>query len=74
MLIHVEISARLDLQVERAVARDELEHVVEKPYAGRDAVLSVPVERDPDAHMGFGRSAVDYRAPHSVSSIVSATR
>ena len=47
MLIDVEIPRRVQRQVEAAVTREELQHVIEEPDAGRDVVAPLAVEREP---------------------------
>jgi hypothetical protein len=44
MLIHVEIAARVHVQVKRAVARDEFEHVIEKTNSRGNARFSAPLQ------------------------------
>jgi len=44
MLVHVEITASLHLQIECAVTSDEFEHVVEEANACRDAGISTAIE------------------------------
>ena len=68
MLIDVEIALGLDAQVEAAVAREELQHVIEEPDAGRDVVLAPPVEDERQADNRFGGPPIDYRAAHRTSS------
>ena len=57
MLIDVEIALGLDPQVEAAVAREELQHVIEEPDAGRDVVPAPPVEDERQADLAFRWSA-----------------
>ena len=45
VLIDVEVAGGGDRQVERAVTREQLEHVVEEPDAGADVVAAAAVER-----------------------------
>src|SRR4051812_17018459 len=47
VLIDVEIALRVDGQIEAAVPREQLEHVVQKPDTGPDLVLTAAIERDP---------------------------
>jgi hypothetical protein len=44
VLIDVQIALRFDMQIERAVTRDEVEHVIEKANAGGDFGGAAPVE------------------------------
>src|SRR5206468_9778713 len=48
VLVDVEIAVRFHLEVEKAVYRDELEHVVEERQTGRDVVFTRAVEVDAD--------------------------
>jgi hypothetical protein len=59
VLIDVEVSFRPDPEVEAAVAREELEHVVEKSDTGPHVVSSSSVERQPDRDRGLGRLPLD---------------
>ena len=45
VLIDVEIARRLQRQVEAAVPREQLEHVVEEADAGADVVAALAVDR-----------------------------
>ena len=64
MLVDVEISGRLQFQVEPAVAREQLQHVIEKSHAGGDAIPAASFDREPDFHARFGRSAINDCASH----------
>ncbi len=44
MLVHVEIAARVHVEIKRAVPRHQLEHVVEEADSGSNARLSAPIE------------------------------
>src|SRR5437016_5657942 len=44
MLVHIEIAARVHVEIKRAVPRDQLEHVVEKAESRCDARLSVSIQ------------------------------
>ena len=50
----------LDLQVERAVAREQLEHVIEEPDAGADLVPALALEAERQRDLRFGRPSIDY--------------
>ena len=69
MLIDIEIARRRDVQIEPAVPREELEHVIQEADAGADAVLSLSIEPQCQRDGGLGRPAVDQRAAHNTSSI-----
>jgi len=74
MLIDVEIAARLDAEIEGAMTRHQLQHVIEKPDAGAHRVLSATVERDPQADLRLVRAPIDYGAAHRTSSITAMAR
>src|SRR6185437_4325134 len=58
MLVHVEIAARGEIQIEGAVPRDLLEHVIEKTNAGPDARAALPIQIYAHANLGFAGHAV----------------
>jgi hypothetical protein len=64
MLIDVEIAVSLDREVERAMAREELEHVIEEADAGRDGIAPSTFDRQLQQDLRLGRLTVDYRAAH----------
>ena len=70
----VEITFRIDLQIERAVTREELEHVIQEPDAGGDPVTAAPLERQRHSNPGLGRLAIDHPASHNISSMASRQR
>src|SRR3954469_4526772 len=74
MLIDVEISSRLQRQVERAMTSEEFQHVVEKANAGRDIVAPASFERQLQADRRFAGVALDYRAAHTTSSSAAMAR
>ena len=53
VLVHVEIAARREFEIEAAVPRDLLEHVIEEADARGDLRLAAPVEIQPQADVGF---------------------
>ena len=59
MLVDVEVARRIDLEIERAVPRHELEHVIEKADAGAHAVAALAVERDGKRDRRFSRLPID---------------
>src|SRR4029079_3620728 len=69
VLIDVEVAGRLHRQVERAMAREQLEHMIEEPDAGRDLVPAFPLDRQLQQNLRLGRPPFDYRAPHRKSSM-----
>ena len=74
MLIDVEIAARVDRQVERAVPREQLQHVIEKADAGAHVVPALAVERERQRDLRLRRPSIDYRAAHRTSSITAMAR
>ena len=74
MLIDVEISVGVDPQIERAVACDELEHVIEEADAGADAVAPLPLESEAHDDPRLPRPPIDYGAAHRTSSITAMQR
>src|SRR5204863_4156958 len=74
MLIDVEVAGGLDLEIEPAMARDQLQHVIEKADPGVDPVASPAVERQPQRDIRLSRAAADYGAAHSTSSITAMQR
>src|SRR5205814_10599456 len=74
MLIDVEVAGGLDLEIEPAVARHQLQDVIEKADTGVNPVSSPAVERQPHRDIGLGRAAADHGAAHSTSSITAMQR
>ena len=54
VLVHVEIAVALEFEIECAVAREQLQHVIEEADAGGDLVLAAAFDRelDRDARLG----------------------
>ena len=65
VLVHIQIAARSELEIETAVPCEEFQHVVEEADAGRDAVSPAPVEREPDVNVCFGGLAANGRSARS---------
>jgi hypothetical protein len=74
VLVDVEIAFRVDLQIERAVTREELEHVIQEPDAGRDRVAAASLERQRHPDLRLGCLAIDHAASHNISSMASRQR
>ena len=74
VLIDVEIARRLDPEIERAVARDELEHVIQEPDARADPVSPPAFEAQAHLDLRFLRPSIDYGAAHRTSSIAAMQR
>src|SRR5689334_18800658 len=74
MLIDVEIARGSEVEIERAVPRQQLEHVIEEPDAGPDTVPPAPLDRELQRDLRFRRPAIDHRAAHRTSSITAMNR
>ena len=61
-------------QIERAVAREQLEHVIEKADAGPHLIPALAVEAERQRDLRLGRPPIDYRAAHRTSSITAMAR
>ena len=61
MTIDIKIARGLDLQIEPAVPRHQVQHVIEKADAGGILVLAFAVERQRDLNLRFGSPPIDYR-------------
>ena len=57
--VDMQVAIGLDVQVDQAVARDLVQHVVEKADAGMQLRLAAAVEVDAHRDAGFGRVAGD---------------
>src|SRR5208283_4738198 len=69
MLVHVQIAVRLQLQVESAVARNQLQHMVEKTDSAADLGATVAFNRHRNADVGFFGLAMNAGVPHAVTSV-----
>ena len=67
--VDVQVALRLDLEVDQAVARDLVEHVIEERHPGLEPALAGAVEVDPDPDPGLGSVSDDFGASlgHEVS-------
>lgn len=61
MSVHVEVAVSFEREVEAAMTGDQLQHVVEEPDAGADAIPSASVDFKADAHVCFPRPAINGR-------------
>ena len=61
VLVHLDVAAREELEVELPVEGEEREQVVEEADAGVDARAAAAVEAERDAQRGLGRRADDER-------------
>jgi hypothetical protein len=53
MLVHIEIAASVDFEIERAVARNQFEHVIEEADSGGDARPSASIQIQLQPDVGF---------------------
>jgi hypothetical protein len=65
--VDVEVALRRDLEVERAVARHLLEHVVEERHPGRDLRAALPVEVELHADLRLLGVAGDFGFTHGAA-------
>src|SRR5688572_5581153 len=61
VLVHVEIARRLECQIEAAVPREQLEHVIEEPDAGPDVIAAAAVDCQRAFNLRLGRLAIERR-------------
>ena len=59
VLIDVEVAGRVQRQVEAAVPREQLEHVIEEADAGADVVAALAVDDQPSADLRLGRLPIE---------------
>ena len=71
VLIDVEVAVGLQLQVEGAVPREQLQHVVEEPDAGLHLVAALALDAQRDVDPGLARVPLDHALPHRISSMAS---
>src|SRR5262249_53544908 len=69
MLIDIEVARRVEGQIERAVAREELQHMVKKTDARANSITPSPVEDQRHANARLRRLSIDYGAAHKTSSM-----
>jgi len=58
--VNVQVALGLDVEVNQAMTRDLVEHVVKEPNARGQLGLAAAVEVDLDGNLGFGRVAADF--------------
>src|SRR5690348_4928935 len=68
MLIHVQIAARLQIQIHRAVPGDLLEHMIEEAHPGGNARVSAAIEVQLYANVRLFRFPVQRRFSHRIAS------
>ena len=66
MGVDVQIALGLDVQIDQAVARDLVEHVVEKRHAGGKPGYALAIEIETDRDPGFEGIASDLCGAHGV--------
>ena len=66
MGVDVQVALGLDIQIDQAVARDLVEHVIEKRHAGRELGYARAVEIETDRDPGFEGIASDLCGAHGV--------
>jgi hypothetical protein len=59
MRVDVDVAAPLEREVEPAVARGLLQHVVQERQVGRDLHLRAAIERQLAAQLGLVRATID---------------
>ena len=64
VLIDVEVARGAHVEVERAMLREQLQHVIEETDAGRDRIASSSLQDQRQADLRFRRPSIDQRAPH----------
>ena len=69
-----EIAVRFDPEIECPMARDQFEHVIEKPNARTNGVSPLTFETEAHGNVRFLRSSIDYGAAHRTSSIAAMKR
>src|SRR5579884_2574084 len=59
MLVDMQVAARVEFEIEEAMTREALEHVIEEGHPGRDLGSALAVERKFDCDLGLTRAALD---------------
>ena len=73
-VIDVKIALRRHGNVEEAVARELVQHVIEERHAGRDFGMSGAVEIQRERNLRFARGAFDFRGAWACHGPVNAAR
>jgi hypothetical protein len=63
VLIDIKVPACANIQIESAVASEQLQHVIQKTYTGRDVILSATLKRELDLNIGLGGLSFHYALP-----------
>src|SRR5262245_48862560 len=74
VLVHVEISIRVEPEIEATVPGEQLQHVIEEADTRGDLIASPTVETKPHADPRLACPPIDQGAAHSTSSITSMHR
>src|SRR6185295_5417626 len=69
VLVDVEITLRLELQIESAMFGEQLEHVVEEADPGRDFVSAAAFNAEPPANLRLFGIALDGRRSHAFNTV-----
>jgi hypothetical protein len=64
VLIDIQVSPGLQLQIEAAMLGEQLEHMIEKPDAGGNFVYATPVHSERSANFGLLGFAMDASRSH----------
>jgi hypothetical protein len=64
MGIDMQIALSLDLQVDHAVARHLVEHVIEERDTGGEPALAAAIEIETNENPGFEGISTDFGLPH----------
>ena len=67
VVVDVEVAVTRDVEVEQAVFRERVQHVVEEADPGVRGRLALAVDRERHLDRGFGRLALDGRTPGHAS-------
>src|SRR5450755_4001097 len=62
MRIDVQVAVRLDVEIDEAMPRDLVEHVIEEGHTTRELRVAAAVEVDADRDLRLGGIATDARA------------
>src|SRR5581483_9012083 len=68
VLIDIEIALGVERQIERAVPREQLQHVIEEADAGADLIPAAAFNRQLQADLRFFGLALNYASAHKTSS------
>src|SRR6266404_4776048 len=66
MLVHVEVAASFEFQIEATMMREQLKHVIEKANAGRNLVSPMALDRERHLDVRLLAQAFDAALSHSL--------